>query len=78
MKATCQRLTNKMIAESANIKPDFFSHIIRGRRPCPRDAAVRLETSTGISRVTWVWGSPNEIQEALVKYKDMQRELNGY
>ena len=30
-----------------------------------RKVAVRLEAVTGISRVTWVWGTPEEIRHAV-------------
>ena len=65
MKPNKKRTTQKEIARLAEIGPDFLSHIIRGRRPCPPPDAVRLEAVTAISRVTWVWGSPEEIRKAV-------------
>lgn len=62
---TSKRITQKEIASLAQIGPDFLSHIIRGRRRCPPPVALRLEEATGISRVTWVWGSPSEIRQAV-------------
>ena len=65
MRPTLKKITQREIARSAQIGPDFLSHIIRGRRRCPPAVALRLEETTGISRVTWVWGSPAEIREAI-------------
>ena len=65
MKPTSKKITQREIAQSADIGPDFLSHIIRGRRRCPPAVALRLEEVTGISKVTWVWGSPSEIRAAV-------------
>jgi plasmid maintenance system antidote protein VapI len=65
MWTTKKKTTQRQIAQAAQIGPDFLSHIIRGRRRCPPPVAVRLEEVTGISRVTWVWGSPAEIRTAV-------------
>jgi DNA-binding transcriptional regulator YdaS (Cro superfamily) len=65
MKTNKKRTTQKEIARLAEIGPDFLSHIIRGRRPCPPPVAVRLEAVTAISRVTGGWGSPEEIRKAV-------------
>ena len=65
MKPIKKRFTQKEIARQAQISPDFLSHIIHGDRPCPRKVAVRLEAVPGISRVTWVWGTPEEIRQAV-------------
>ncbi len=70
MSSTNKRITQKKIAVSASISPDFLSHIIRGRRRCPRDVALRLEEVTEISKVIWVWGTPEEIRSAVNKYKN--------
>ena len=59
------RVTQKSIAKMANIGPDFLNHIIQGRRRCPPAVALRLEEVTGISKVTWVWGTPSEIRSAI-------------
>lgn len=67
MSATKERITQKQIALLAEISPDFFSHILHGRRPCPRAVAVRLELVTGISKVIWVWGSPEQIRAEVTK-----------
>ena len=65
MSATKERITQKQIALQADISPDFLSHILHGRRPCPKGVAVRLEAATGISKVIWVWGSPEQIRKAV-------------
>jgi len=64
---TKKRTTQKAIARSVQIDPDFLCHIIRGRRPCPPAVAVRLEEVTNISKVTWVWETPSEIRAAVEK-----------
>jgi len=74
-----KRATQKSIAISAQIRPDFLSHIIRGRRRCPPGVALRLEEVTGISKVTWVWGRPEEIREAIQRFIDLTRgDDNGH
>lgn len=76
---TSRKLTQREIARSAEIGPDFLSHILRGRRRCPPAVAQRLEEVTGISKVTWVWGSPDEIREALREHiAPRQRGEHGY
>ena len=68
MSATKERITHKQIALKAEISPDFFSHILHGRRPCPKAVAVRLETVTGISRNTWIWSTPDEMRRAMDRF----------
>lgn len=67
METAKKRITQRKIAQDAQIGPDFLSHIIRGRRRCPPPVALRLEEATGISRITWVWGKPEEIRAAVEK-----------
>ena len=78
MSATKERVTQKQIALRAEISPDFFSHILHGRRPCPKAVAVRLELVTGISKVIWVWGSPSEMRAALERFMIRQGGQHGY
>ena len=78
MSATGQRITQRLIALQAEISPDFFSHILHGRRPCPRTVAIRLEKVTGISKVIWVWGSPLEMRQALELFLIRQGGQRGY
>lgn len=54
--------TQKEIAAQVGIGPDFFSHIIRGRKPCPRNLAPKLEAVTGIERTVWMWPEPDELR----------------
>jgi len=68
MSATKERITHKQIALKAEISPDFLSHILHGRRPCPKAVAVRLETVTGISRNTWIWSTPEEMRRAMDRF----------
>ena len=77
MSATNERITQKQIALEAEISPDFLSQILHGRRPCPKTAAVRLEMVTGISKVIWVWGRPEEMQEAIVRFMSGRGDHNG-
>lgn len=63
MRTLKKKITKKKIAIMANIGPDFFSHILGGRRRCPPLVAVRLEEVTGIDRSVWVWESPEEIRK---------------
>lgn len=68
MKIPRKRITQKKIAQSALIGPDFLSHIIRGRRRCPPSVALRLEEVTGINKDVWVWGEPKEIRQAVENF----------
>ncbi len=78
MKPNKKKTTQKEIARLAQIGPDFLSHIIRGRRPCPPSVAVRLEEVTEISRVTWVWGTSEEIRKAIESYIYQDRADYGH
>lgn len=78
MKPTKQKITQRAIAKSADIGPDFLNHIIQGRRPCPKAVAIRLEAATGINRVVWVWGSPEEIRVAILEHTSGRGAENGY
>ena len=78
MSATKERITQRLIALKAEISPDFFSHILHGRRPCPKAVAVRLEKVTGISKVIWVWGSPLEMRNAPELFIIRQGGQRGY
>jgi plasmid maintenance system antidote protein VapI len=65
METTNKKITQRRIARSANIGPDFLNHIIQGRKKCPPKVAERLEAATGISKLVWVWGSPCDIRAAI-------------
>ena len=65
MKPTDKKLTQREIAESARIGPDFLSQIVRGKRRCPPAVALRLEAVTEIDKAVWVWGTPEEIRDAV-------------
>ena len=78
MKILKKKTTQKEIARSALIGPDFLSHIIRGRRRCPPSVAVRLEKVTGISRDIWVWGKPNCIRQAIESYIYSEPDDHGH
>lgn len=65
---TKKKTTKKKIASEAGIGPDFFSHILWGRRPCPVAVAIRLETVTGIERDIWVSRHPKEIRNIVEEY----------
>ena len=77
MSAIKKRITQKQIAALAKITPDFLNHILRGRRPCPKRVALRLETVTGISRNTWIWSTPEEMRRALDRFMYPQRGQHG-
>jgi len=78
MRTTNERVTQKHVALATEISPGFLSHILYGRRPCPRAVAVRLELVTGISKAIWVWGSPQEKREALARFMIRQEGQHGY
>lgn len=78
MKSIKKKTTQKEIARQADISPDFLSHIIRGRRPCPPPVAVRLEEVTKIDKSTWVWGTPEQIRKAVEDYIYQRRADHGH
>ena len=68
MRTTRKQINQKQIARRAEIGADFFSHILHGRRPCPKGVALRLEAVTGIDRNLWIWGSPEEMRQAVTGF----------
>jgi len=77
MRAIKKRITQKQIAALAKIKPDFLNHILKGRRPCPKKVAVRLETVTGIDKDTWIWGTPEDMRKAVDRFMYPQGGKHG-
>ena len=77
MSAIKKKITQKQIAAQVKIKPDFLNHILKGRRPCPKEVAVRLEAVTGIDRNTWVWGSLEERQQAIDRFMSQPGAEHG-
>jgi plasmid maintenance system antidote protein VapI len=71
-----KQIKQQQIARRAQIRPDFLSHILHGRRPCPKGVALRLEAVTGIDRSVWIWGSPEEMRQAIAKFM-YQRGSHG-
>jgi hypothetical protein len=53
------------LARKAKITGKYFNDIIAGRARTGRKLSVRLETLTGIPRMTWLFGSSREIKIAL-------------
>lgn len=43
-----KRVTQKSIAEQLGVKPSYLNDVLRGRRPCSKKMAARLEQFTGI------------------------------
>jgi plasmid maintenance system antidote protein VapI len=60
-------ISQKEIAELVHISPAFLCHILKGRKECPPRVAQLLEDTIGINRDLWVFGKPEEKQEALKK-----------
>jgi hypothetical protein len=60
-----KRGTLKNIAMFCQITPQHLSDVLgRRKRPSAR-LAVILEEFTSVSRILWVWGSREELREAL-------------
>jgi len=76
MQTSRKQINQQQIARQAQIRPDFFSHILHGRRPCPKGVALRLEEVTGIDRNLWIWGSPEEMRHAIAGFM-YQRGSHG-
>ena len=53
------------LAKILGMKPQYINSLIKGNRRPSADLAERLELATGVSRVTWMWGSEREKKEAL-------------
>jgi plasmid maintenance system antidote protein VapI len=68
MRPPRKRTTKKQIARDAQIGPDFFSHILWGRRACPHPVAVRLEEVTGIKKDIWTSKHPKELRNIVEEY----------
>jgi len=60
-----KRGTLKNIAGFCQITPQHFSDILGRRKKPSSRLAVLLEEYTTVSRVIWVWGSRQEIRQAL-------------
>ncbi len=59
----------------ANIRPDFFNHIIKGRCPCPPSLAPILEEVTGIDKKVWLSGTKKEKQTAWLMFQIESQEM---
>jgi plasmid maintenance system antidote protein VapI len=68
MKNSRKKTTKKKIAAAAGITPDFFSHILWGRRPCPVSVAIQLDKVTGIDRDIWITRKPKELRDIVEEY----------
>jgi len=60
-----KRGTLKNIAIFCQITPQHLSDILGRRKKPSARLAVILEDYTSISRVIWIWGSREELREAL-------------
>ena len=57
----------KSIAEYCQITPQHLSDILGKRKNPSVRLAVILEEYTSVSRMLWIWGSREELREALEK-----------
>ena len=57
----------KGIAEYCQITPQHLSDILGKRKNPSVRLAVILEEYTSVSRMLWIWGSREELREALEK-----------
>jgi len=62
MMAKKKHTTQKAIADQVGVRPDYLSHIVRGRNPCPRELAPKREAITGIEKAVWMWPEPDELR----------------
>ena len=67
MKPIKKLISQKEIAERVHISPAFLSHILMGRKECPRKVAQLLQDTLGMDRELWVFGTPEEKRKALRK-----------
>ena len=66
-----KRGTLNSIAMFCKITPQHLSDILGRRKNPSHRLAVVLEEYTSVSRMGWVWGSREELREALEKaYRD--------
>jgi len=47
----------KEVAESVGISAQMFNDILKGRKPCPKHTARKLEAEIGINIRVWLFGS---------------------
>ncbi len=70
-----KRGTLKKIAVFSKITPQHLSDILSRRKKPSARLAVVLEGYTNVSRMLWVWGSREELREALEEaYNQIDRE----
>jgi len=60
-----ERGTLKNIATFCRITPQHLSDVLGRRKKPSARLAVTLEEYTSVSRMLWVWGSREELREAL-------------
>jgi plasmid maintenance system antidote protein VapI len=60
-----KRGLNKKISTFCQITPQHLSDILSRRKKPSAKLAVILEKYTSISRTIWIWGSREELREAL-------------
>lgn len=60
-----ERITNKELAKIVGITPQHFCEIKAAKSKPSRKLAHRLEKVTGIPRLTWLYGTTDEIREQL-------------
>jgi len=58
-------MKQRELAKIVGVKPQYINSIIKGRRGPSADLAERLELASGVSRVTWMWGSEKEKKQKL-------------
>jgi len=61
-----KRGTLKNIALFCEITPQHLSDVLGRRKKPSARLAVILEEYTSVSRMLWVWGSREELREALI------------
>ena len=60
-----KRGINKKIATLCQITPQHLSDILSRRKKPSAKLAVILEKYTSVSRTMWIWGSREDLREAL-------------
>lgn len=60
-----KRGINKKVATFCQITPQHLSDILSRRKKPSAKLAVILEECTSVSRTVWIWGSREDLREAL-------------
>ena len=60
-----ERITQTVLAETLGVTRPFLCELLQGKRRVMPDTAARLESISGVGRMTWMYGRPLDIRREL-------------